>query len=71
MKSTAGDLAAAAYGPDTMRLAVVDVPEALADAADSQIDLLIARGFQIFHFDDQASMAEYIERAAPGPQHQV
>ena len=67
MKSTAGDLAAQAYGSDTMRLAVVDVPEALADAADPHIDLLLARGFQIFHFDDKASMASYIERAAPGP----
>lgn len=69
MKSTAGDLAAKAYGSNTMRLAVVDVPEALADAADPHIDLLLARGFQIFHFDDKASMASYIERAAPGPEH--
>lgn len=69
MKSTAGDLAAQAYGSDTMRLAVVDVPEALADAADPHIDLLLARGFQIFHFDDKASMASYIERAAPGPEY--
>ncbi|GAA4424656.1 DUF3037 domain-containing protein [Acidovorax lacteus] len=65
MKSTAGDLAMAAYGKDTQRFAVVDIPEALADAADSHIDLLIARGFEIFRFDDKASMAEYIERAAP------
>lgn len=71
MKSTAGDLAVAAYGPNTMRLAVVDVPEALASAADSHIDLLMARGFEIFHFDDQVSMASYIERAAPSPAHRI
>ena len=42
---------------------------AQADAADPHIDLLLARGFQIFHFDDKASMASYIERAAPGPEY--
>lgn len=65
VKSTAADMAMRAYGPDTLRLAVFDVPDSMADAADSHIDLLHARGFEIFHFNNPESMANYIEKAAP------
>lgn len=66
VKSTAAEMAAKSYGENTIRLVVVDVPPELANAADSHIDLLYARGFEIFRFDDPVSMAEYLEKAVPG-----
>lgn len=68
VKSTAAELALKAYGPDTKRFAVLDIPEEFADAADAHIDLLFAQGFEIFHFGDPASMDKYLKQAAPlGP----
>jgi hypothetical protein len=65
VKSTAAELAVKAYGPRTLRLAVFDIPEALADAVDAHVDLLHAQGFEIFHFRDPNSMANYLAKGAP------
>ena len=65
VKSTAAELAFKAYGPATKRLAVLDIPEAYADVTDAHIDLLIAQGFEVFHFTDEKSMAEYMTKAVP------
>jgi len=65
VKTMAGELAMQAYGSDTLRLAVVDVPAAFADAADSHVDLLLARGFEVFHFGDANQMAKYFSKATP------
>lgn len=68
LKTTAVDLATEVYGHDALRLAVVDVPEVLAGAADAHIDLLLHKGFEVFHFGDQASMAKYMSKAVPSIQ---
>lgn len=65
VKSTSAELALKAYGPDTMRLAVLDIPEEFADAADAHVDLLFAQGFEIFHFGNPAQMDRYFKQAAP------
>lgn len=65
VKSTAAEMAARAYGENTLKMVVVDVPPALEDAADSHIDLLHARGFEIFRFNDSASMSSYMQKAVP------
>lgn len=65
VKGTAAGLAFRAYGPDTKRYAVVDIPEAYRDATDAHIDLLLAQGFEVFQFNDAASMSEYLKVAAP------
>jgi hypothetical protein len=65
VKSTAAELAVKSYGSDTLRLAVLDIPEEFKESTDAHVDLLIAQGFQIFHFTDQQSMASYISQAAP------
>jgi hypothetical protein len=65
VKSTAAELAFKAYGPTTKRLAVMDIPEPYADATDAHIDLLIAQGFEVFHFSDPKSMADYMSKAVP------
>lgn len=68
VKSTAADLAAREYGADTRRYAVVDIPEAYRDAADAHLDLLLAQGFEVFHYRDPQSMGEYLRTAAPASQ---
>lgn len=65
VKGTAAGLAARAYGPSTKRYVVVDIPEPFKDATDAHIDLLIAQGFEVFQFNDSASMREYLQVAAP------
>lgn len=65
VKSTAADLAARNYGPGTKRYVVVDIPAAFADAADQHVDLLLAQGFEVFHFNDSLSMSQYLSRATP------
>lgn len=65
VKSTAAELAMKAYGPETQRLAVLDIPQGMEDATDAHVDLLLAQGFEVFHFGDNSSMAEYLKRAAP------
>lgn len=65
LKSTAAELAANAYGPDTMRMAVLDIPDALRDATDHHIDMLVAKGFEVFHFSDASSMDNYMQRVIP------
>lgn len=65
VKSTAAELAVRHYGATTKRLAVFDVPDEYASAVDSHVDLLHAQGFEIFHFDDSTSMADYLTKAAP------
>ena len=65
VKSTAAEMAVKEYGADTITMVVVDIPEEFADAADSHLDLLHARGFDIYHFNDPSSMAQYIAKAAP------
>ena len=65
VKSTAAELAARHYGHDTMRLAVVDIPPELLDATDTHMDLLLAQGFKVFHFNNAVEMSSYYERSAP------
>ncbi len=65
VKSTAAELAMKAYGPETQRLAVLDIPQGMEDATDAHVDLLLAQGFEVFHFGDNTSMAEYLKRATP------
>lgn len=65
VKSTAAELALKTYGDKTIRLAVVDIPEEFADAADTHIDLLINQGFKIFHYGNSNDMARYLRMGAP------
>lgn len=65
VKSTAAELAMKAYGPQTQRLAVLDIPQGMEDATDAHVDLLLAQGFEVFHFNDNTSMADYLKRATP------
>jgi hypothetical protein len=65
VKSTAADMAAREYGKGTQRYAVVDIPEEYRDATDSHLDLLLAQGFEVFHFSDRASMSAYLKKATP------
>lgn len=65
LKSTAAELAANAYGPGTMRMAVLDIPEALRDVTDHHIDMLVAKGFEVFHFGDASSMGNYMQKVIP------
>lgn len=67
VKSTAAELAMKEYGPTTRRLAVVDIPDAFLDATDGHMDLLMAQGFEVFHFNNQQSMAAYLAAAVPTP----
>lgn len=65
VKSTAAELAMKTYGPQTQRLAVLDIPQGMEDVTDAHVDLLLAQGFEVFHFGDNTSMAEYLKRATP------
>lgn len=65
VKSTAAELAMKTYGPETQRLAVLDIPQGLEDATDTHVDLLLAQGFEVFHYGDKQSMSEYLKRATP------
>jgi hypothetical protein len=65
VKTTAAELAMKAYGSNTLRLAVLDIPEPLADATDAHVDLLIAQGFEVFHFGNPQSLADYLAKGAP------
>jgi hypothetical protein len=67
VKSTAAELAKREYGNDTRLYAVLDIPQAYEDAADSHIDLLLAKGFEVFHFGAPADMEKYISQALPAP----
>lgn len=65
VKSTAAELSAKRYGPDTRRYAVVDIPEAFQDATDAHLDLLLAQGFEVFHFNQPVEMERYLQQATP------
>ena len=65
VKSTAAELALKAYGENTLRLAVLDIPDEFKDATDAHVDLLLAQGFEVFHYGNQASMGKYLQQAAP------
>ena len=65
MKSTASELAAQTYGKGTVLMAVVDIPESLREPTDHHVDMLIAKGFEVFHFTDPSSMSEYMQKAVP------
>lgn len=65
VKSTAAELAAKGYGEDTKRLAVLDIPQEFIDSTDGHVDLLLAQGFEVFHFGNANSMGQYFERAVP------
>lgn len=65
VKSTAAELAFKSYGPTTKRLAVLDIPDEFAGAADAHIDLLLAQGFEVFHYGNPNNMAEYLSKAVP------
>lgn len=66
VKSTAAEMAMKTYGDNTLRLAVVDIPDALRDATDAHIDLLLHQGFQVFHYGNASDMDSYLQKAAPG-----
>lgn len=63
VKSMAAELATKAWGNDTVKLAVVQIPREFEDLADGHIDMLYAHGFEIFHADSQVDMARYVTRA--------
>lgn len=63
VKATAARLAMDEYGSDTVKLAVVDVPDECAAAADNQIDMLLNSGFMVYKFGDATQMGEYIKNA--------
>lgn len=65
VKSTAAELSVKRYGPDTQRYAVVDIPEAFQDATDAHLDMLLAQGFEVFHFNQPAEMERYLQQATP------
>lgn len=65
VKSTAAELAMKSYGPDTQRLAVLDIPAGMEEVTDQHVDLLLAQGFEVFHFGDSASMSDYLKKATP------
>ena len=65
VKSTAAELSVKQYGPNTQRYAVVDIPEEFKDAADAHIDLLLAQGFEVFHFNQPPEMERYLSQATP------
>ena len=71
VKSTAAELAVKAYGTGTLRLAVLDIPEEFESSTGAHVDLLLAQGFEIFHFNNEHSMAAYISKAAPLPNTQT
>ncbi|AVQ84308.1 DUF3037 domain-containing protein [Variovorax sp. PMC12] len=67
VKSTAAELALKSYGDDTLRLAVLDIPDEFRDAADNHVDLLLSQGFEVFDFNDQQQMLRFYELGAPPP----
>ena len=58
-KTVAAQFAKKAWGEDTLKLAVVNVPEEVADVADPHIDMLIAQGFSVFHATDASDLEKY------------
>lgn len=64
VKTTAADLAMRKYGSDTKKYAVLDVPEYYVDSVDSHIDLLLKKGFDIFHYREASSIGEYLKIAS-------
>lgn len=65
VKSTASELAMREYGKTSKRYAVLDIPEAYRDATDAHVDLLVAQGFEVFHFGVQKDMENYLKVATP------
>lgn len=65
VKSTAAELSMRGYGKSTKRYAVLDIPDAYLDATDAHIDLLVAQGFEVFHFNKPAEMDKYLKLATP------
>lgn len=59
VKVMATTQAAKHWGADLKKFAVIQVPDAIADIADSHIDLLLADGYNIFHFDRRDDLARY------------
>lgn len=64
VKSTAADLAVNAYGKETKKFAVVDIPEAFVESVDSHLDLLHTKGFEIFHYSNPASISDYFKKTS-------
>lgn len=62
VKSTAADLAIGKYGAETKKFAVLDVPDEFLDSVDSHIDLLLTKGFEVFHFNKPESIGIYFEK---------
>ncbi|MFT0547834.1 DUF3037 domain-containing protein [Allopusillimonas ginsengisoli] len=58
-KSMAAQLAKKEWGTDTVKLAVVNVPEEVAEIADPHIDMLLSQGFSVFHSDNAQDLAHY------------
>lgn len=61
VKTTAADLAMRKYGSDTKKYAVLDVPEEYVDSIDSHIDLLLTKGFEVFHYRNSQRLSSYFE----------
>lgn len=58
-KTIAAQLAKQSWGEDTVKLAVVNIPEEIADIADPHIDMLLAQGFSIYHSNIPEDLAKY------------
>ncbi len=65
VKSTAAEIAMREYGQDTQLYAVLDIPQEYGDATDTHVDLLLAKGFEVFHYGDSTSMTAYLKKATP------
>jgi hypothetical protein len=63
VKITVAEQAVRAYGDDTVLLVVLDIPDGLRQATDNHVDLLLARGFEVFNFHDDRQMADYASKA--------
>lgn len=55
--------AAKHWGDGLKKFAMIRVPEAVADIADPHIDLLLADGFEVFHYDKPDDLARYHDMA--------
>lgn len=58
-KTMAANLAADAWGDNTLKFALVCVPPEVAPIADGHLDMLYAAGFEIFHADDPKDLSRY------------
>jgi hypothetical protein len=51
------------WGDDTLKYALVNIPDEVADIAQSHLNLFHSAGFQVFHADNQRELERYYEVA--------